>query len=50
MTASYYLFSTRKPRIIQGVKSNYFSQKLTQERENKKEKKSEHLTDFIKFK
>lgn len=32
---------------MQGVKSNYFSQKLTQERENKKEKKSEHLTDFI---
>lgn len=39
MTASYYLFSTRKPRITQGVKLNYFSQKLTQELENKEEEK-----------
>lgn len=50
MTASYYLFSTRKPRITHGVKSNYFSQKLTQERENKEEEKNEHLMDFTKFK
>lgn len=39
----------RKPQITQGVKSNYFSPKLTHERENKKEK-NEHLMDFTKFK